>query len=136
MAEVDYMHICDHAFRTDSGKACIIGIFTHIFASSFPATHPQMVLAIQFQGTPHEVFAPKIEIGRPNGDVLGKMDGQNLTCDPEGGAFLVATMVGTPFPEPGRYTVKILAAGRPLATQSFQVRQMTAGQAPAPQTRH
>jgi hypothetical protein len=135
VAEVEYMHICDHAFRTDSGKACIIGIFTYIWAPSFPAKHPQMVIAIQFQGKPHEVFVPKIEIGRPNGDVLGRIEGDSLTCDPEGGAFLVATMVGTPFPEPGRYTVKVLAAGRPLATQSFQVHKMA--QPPAgQQTRH
>ncbi len=46
MVEVDYMHICDYAFPAQGGKACIIGIFDRIHATSFPTVHPQMSVAI------------------------------------------------------------------------------------------
>lgn len=126
MAEVDYMHICDYAFKAEGGKSCIIGIFTVLNAATFPCTHPHMVLAVQLQGQPHEAIALKIEVGRPNGDVLAGLDAK-LVAGADGTAFVNLNLINLQFPEPGRYTVKVLSGGRSLSTQSFQVRK-----APAP----
>ena len=136
MAEVEYMHICDYAFRAEGGKACIIGIFSSINAPSFPFAHPHMVLAIQLRGQAHEVLAIHVEVGRPNGDRLAGVDA-NISAGADGGALLNVNLMGLKFPEPGRYTVKVLSGAQPLASQSFHLRKAPApGAAPAPQVTH
>ena len=137
MAEVEYMHICDYAFKAEGGKSCIIGIFSSINAGSFPCTHPHMVLAIQLHGQAHETIAIHVEIERPNGDVLAGIDGK-IAAGADGGAFLNVNLMGLKFPEPGRYTVKVLSEARTLATQSFHLRNDPAPGAapPVPQVTH
>jgi hypothetical protein len=132
MAEVEYMHICDYAFRAEGGKACIIGIFDVIGAPSFPVTHPHMVIAIQLRGSAHETVPIKIELGRPNGDVVAGLDGQ-VGVGGDGGAFINFNLLTTTFPEPGRYTVKVSSGDRHLATQSIHVRKAQASAGPAAQ---
>jgi hypothetical protein len=76
MAEVEYMHICDYAFPAQGGKPCIIGIFDRIIALAFPVAHALMSVAIHLQGTAHEIVPIHVEVGRPNGDVIVRLDGQ------------------------------------------------------------
>jgi hypothetical protein len=133
MAEVDYMHVCDFAFGGEGGKHCIIGIFSVIHAQTFPATHPYMAIAVGFNGTPHERLAARIELGRPNGDVLVGMDGQ-IAMNADGAAHLNANFVGLAFPEPGRYTIKVSSGGRTLTTQSLRLLRMPAAGATPPAT--
>ena len=123
MAEVEYLHVCDYAFAAEGGKPCIIGIFDVIRVSNFPATHPVMAVAMRFRGLAHEVMAIKIELCRPNGDVLVTMQA-DVTGGPDGGAFVQVNMSGTQFPEPGRYTIKVSSAGRTLASHSLQVQKV------------
>src|SRR5216684_2597000 len=120
MAEVEYMHICDYAFPGQNGKPCIIGIFDRIGAPAFPAAHPLMAIAIQLRGTAHEMIPIKIELGRPNGDVLVKMEGQ-IVVNEGGGAFINFNLVNTQFPEAGRYTVKVSSTGKTLASHSLHL---------------
>jgi hypothetical protein len=122
MADVEYMHICDYAFTAEGGKACIIGIFDRLRAPTFPATPPRMGLAIKFQGQPHEVTSARIEIGRPNGDVLNFYE-IRVTGGEDGGAFIAFTISNLTFPTADRYTIRVLSAGRVLATQSLRVQQ-------------
>ena len=133
MADVEYMHVCDYAFSAEGGKQCIIGIFSVINANAFPAAHPYMTVATRFTGQPHERMNVRVEIGRPNGDVLAGMDCE-ITIDAEGGANLNANFIGLTFPDAGRYTVKVSAAGRALTTRSLRLVRMAgpgAAQPPA-----
>ena len=91
-----------------------------------------MVLAIQLRGQAHETIAIHVEIGRPNGDVLAGIDGK-IAAGADGGAFLNVNLMGLKFPEPGRYTVKVLSESRPLASQSFHVRKAPGPSVPAKQ---
>ena len=128
MADVEYMHICDYAFPAEGGKPCIIGIFDRITAQSFPAGHPFMSVAIQLRGTAHEMVPIKIELGRPNGDVIVGMEGQVAVSD-TGAAFINFNIVNTQFPEAGRYVVKVSSAGKTLASHSLH---LVKGQGPLP----
>jgi hypothetical protein len=120
MAEVEYLHVCDLAFAAEGGKQCVIGIFDAIHATAFPATHARMSIATRFRGNPSEVLPIKIELARPNGDVLSTMQA-DLVLGPDGSAFLQLNLVGTVFPEAGRYTFKVSSAGRSLTTHSLQL---------------
>jgi Family of unknown function (DUF6941) len=125
VADVEYMHLCDYAFQAEGGKPCIIGIFNGIGAHAFPATHMLMTIAIQFQGTSHEIAPVKIELGRPNGETLAAVEGQ-IALSSEGAAFIDFKLGNLHFPEPGRYTVSVSSSGRTLASQSLRLTKVTA----------
>jgi hypothetical protein len=138
MAEVEYLHVCDYAFPAQGGKACIIGIFKNISFAKFPGTHASMFVAVQFQGGAHEVVPFRIELGKSNGDVIVHADG-TANMGPEGAGFLGLQLIGTTFPEQGRYTVKVLSAGRTLATDSIRLNLIPQSGAPPagfPERRH
>ena len=59
MAQVEFLHICDHAFTAKGDKPCIIGIFTQLHGSQFPMIVPRMAIALQvlgqrFETVPHQ----------------------------------------------------------------------------------
>ena len=114
------MHLCDYSFPGENGKPCIIGIFDRIGVSGFPAAHPLMSIAIQLRGTAHETVPIKIELGRPNGGVLVRMEGQVAVGD-GGGAFINFNLVNTQFPDAGRYTVNVFSADRTLVSHSLHL---------------
>ncbi|MEE9184428.1 MAG: hypothetical protein V3U39_08095, partial [Acidimicrobiia bacterium] len=76
MAEVEYMHLCDYAFPGQGGKPCVIGIFDRIRTLGFPVTHGHMHLAVQLRGQQNEIVPITIELCRPNGEVLVKIEGR------------------------------------------------------------
>jgi hypothetical protein len=125
MAEVDYIHICDYAFLAEGGKPCIIGIFDVIGGTAFPLVHPQMAIAFRVQDTPHGLLSLRIELARPNGEALMGLDGQ-VALGPDGSAFIEFKLQSTPFPEPGSYAVRVLTAGRLLATRGLRVEKIAA----------
>ncbi len=135
MAQVEYLHLCDYAFAGEGGKACIIGVFEAISASVFPCTHPMMYVAAKFQGTPHEVVRARLEISRPNGEVLVQMEPE-LVMSADGTGNLHVQMVGIAFPEPGRYSVKILSGGRTLVSQSLHLTRLQSQGAQPPPRAH
>jgi uncharacterized protein DUF6941 len=128
--QVDYLHVCDYAFPAHGGKPCIIGIFDNITGSQFPLTHPMMSIAVQMRGASHATIQVRIELARPNGEVIAKLEGQT-PASPEGGAFINLNLMNTSFPEPGRYTVKVMSGGETLATRSIRVRKLPAPATPA-----
>jgi hypothetical protein len=134
MAEVEYLHVCDSAFMAEGGKHCIIGIFDVISAMSFPATHPTLTIAVRLRGQAHEVVPLRIELGRPNGEALGPPVQATVTVDEGGSAFINMNVVGTQFPEPGRYTVKISSGTRTLASHSLRLQKLPPQQGILPQT--
>jgi hypothetical protein len=126
MAEIEYFHVCDSAFMAEGGKHCIIGIFDNITAHAFPAAHPTLTLAIRLRGHAHEVVPLKIELARPNGEALGAPVQASVTVDAGGSAFINMNVVGTQFPEPGRYTFTISSGGRTLAAHSLRLQKTPA----------
>jgi hypothetical protein len=129
MATGEYLHVCDSAFMAEGGKHCIIGIFDSIRAATFPATHPTMTVAFRVQGQPFEAVNLRLELARPNGDVLATLTA-NLTLSDEGNHVLNVNMANTQFPEPGRYLVKVYEGRNTLVSHSLPVLQL---QVAAPQ---
>ena len=137
MADVEYMHLCDYAFIGENGKQCIIGIFDWIAGANFPLTYQQIYLAIKFKGTPHEIIKGiRIEIGRPNGDVMAKIEGPPVNANADGTATVNVGLHGVVFPDHGRYTVKLSRDGQTLLTKSLQVKRMSAAASPPPTVAH
>ena len=123
MLSVDYLHPCDYAFLADGGKPCIIGIFDVLNTTSFPTTHPLMCIAMQLVGRAHEVGQIKVQLDRPNGDIVAAIDGA-MTMNEDGKAFVCMNLMAITFPDAGRYPVKVLSNGECLATRSMTVRRV------------
>jgi uncharacterized protein DUF6941 len=132
MATIDYLHVCDYAFADQGGKPCIIGIFDVIHAVTFPAMHPMMAVAMRIRGNPHELVQLKIELSRPNGEVLATIQGEN-SLSPDGSAFMQMNMAGLTFPEAGRYVIKVSSAGKTLTSHSLHLMKMQAPPQAPPQ---
>jgi len=120
MATIDYLHICDYAFPAEGGKPCFIGVFDRITAPAFPVAHPYMAVAFQIHGTAHELVPLKIELVRPNGEVLVTLDGQ-IVLNESGGGFVNFNLMQTQFPEAGRYIVKVSSAGKTLVSHPLHL---------------
>ena len=133
MVEVDYMHICDYAFPAQGGKPCIIGIFDRIDATSFPTVHPQMSVAIHLLGRQGEAFQLKVELVKPDEDILATLNAQTA-ISVGGGAFVHLRMMQINFPTPGDYTFRVSADDRLLVTQTLFLRRLDAPQ--QRETRH
>lgn len=126
---VEYMHVCDYAFVGDAGKPGFIGIFENINAQTVPIAIT-MHLGIKLVGNANEAFHVRIQIGRPNGNVLSEINAQGAV-NAEATAFLCIGINGAQFPDYGRYTVRVLSGAETLVSQSLRVQRVgTPAQAP------
>lgn len=133
MATIEYLHVCDSAFMAEGGKHCIIGIFDSIYASAFPVLHPAMTVAMRVRGQAHEAVALRLELARPNGEILATVP-MNMTLNDQGSQFVNLNMVGSQFPEQGRYMVKVSDGRQTLVSHSLTVHQVQAPPDPGTQT--
>ncbi|MFQ5880955.1 MAG: hypothetical protein ACE5I9_00595 [Candidatus Methylomirabilales bacterium] len=85
---------------------CLIGIFDRIFASAVPATHHQAALALKLVGEPKERVQLRVEIVRPTGEVLKKIEVGGELND-VGTAEIPIGMAGLPLPDFGIYAFNV-----------------------------
>jgi len=81
VAKCDWAIVCDHAFFDEDRKMCMVGVFDRIFARAVPATHLQAFLVLKLVGEPKEKAKVRVDIVRPYGDVLGKIEGTSELGD-------------------------------------------------------
>jgi hypothetical protein len=106
MARCDWAIICDYAFLDENRKMCMVGIFDRIFATAVPAVHHQASCVLKLIGEPKERVHIRVDIVRPNGDVLGKIEGSGELSD-DGTSQLNLGMRGLPLPDFGIYAFNI-----------------------------
>ena len=126
MAECDWALLCDYAFLDAGGKMCLIGIFDNIFAKKVPTTHPQASLVVQLRGSPKENLAVRIEILRPTGAVLQRVDARGEISD-EGGAAINLRLMGLQLPDYGAYDCAVFVNDALSYTAKFTVRKAPSG---------
>jgi uncharacterized protein DUF6941 len=106
VANIVWAHLCDYAFKDAAGKTCLIGIFDRINARAVPVVHPQASVALKVAGEAGERLAMKIEIVRPGGTNLSKVEAEiGLGTDGEGEVQF--NMVAMPLPDFGRYQINL-----------------------------
>ncbi len=67
MVKCDWLILCDHTFREDLGKVCLIGVFDQIAVAKVPTTLRRMALAFRFSGSPGEEVKSSIRMVLPRG---------------------------------------------------------------------
>lgn len=106
MATCEWALLCDYAFLDVSRKICLVGIFDRISAKSVPAVHHQAAIAMKFVGEPKEKIILKIEIIRPTGEVLTRIEGGG-ELGIAGTAEIQFSMASLPIPDFGIYAFNI-----------------------------
>jgi hypothetical protein len=120
--------VCDNIYQEQpAGKTALVGLFSGIFATSFPATHPRMAVFVSVTGVREESTA-KVEI------VHAETEKAVISVEgPFPGKFSPTTVVdmnfilsNVTFPEEGTYFIRFWANDHLLVQRPFDVRQMKA----------
>ncbi len=106
MATCDWALLCDYAFLDVSRKLCLIGIFDRIVVPAVPATQHQAALALKLVGEPKESVRLRVEVIRPTGEVLAKIEGGGELGE-AGTAEIHMGMAGLPLPDFGIYAFNL-----------------------------
>jgi hypothetical protein len=130
MAECEWAVFCDYAFLDQQGKMCLIGIFNRIYVKEVPAVHPQASLVLQVLGKPKEAIAIRVELVRPTGATLKKIDGSGEVSE-DGGAGLQLRISPVHLPDYGEYDCNIYVTDVLSYTAKFTVSQVPSGGRPS-----
>jgi len=104
--ELKFVHISESAFFSQEGKLNVIGVFDKIFSDSFPALQPTFSISMGIVGA-KGIHKISIEIVSPQNKSIAIINGNIEIKQDGGGANFVANLVGLPFPDEGKYTIKI-----------------------------
>lgn len=108
--------IADYANITENGKLNVMGIFSEIYASRFPARHSSMQLVIKFRGELGEYGDQRnlvIQLHAPDGQIITTVSGMVEIPPPHDGrksevnAIVALNNVVFPAPGPYQFVVKI-----------------------------
>ncbi len=131
--DLSFLVIADYATATPDGKLTLVGIFTEIRASAFPARHSGLHLVAQLIASPHEygrqfalefrlvdedaqpVMSLPVSAQVPQGD-----KGQRVTLNN------IVRLENIVFAKPGRYEFAILVDRDLKGTLSFDVTEQPA----------
>jgi hypothetical protein len=115
---VAYAILADYTMTSKDDKFSIIGIYDKIYAHLFPATHPQLQLAIRIQTT-------RADFGYERKIMVDLVDGEGHSIQQANGALglpadlekppsmnLVMVFQDTRFPEAGLYQFNVFIEGR------------------------
>jgi len=122
MAECDWAILCDYAFLDVSKKMCLIGVFYRVFSTAVPSVLRQTALAIKFIGEAGEHVTFRVEIVRPTGGQLGKLEG-TVDLAESGFSELQLGIAGLPLPDFGLYSFNIFLGEELVKTVGFLVTQ-------------
>lgn len=130
MVECDWAIVCDYAFNDSAGKTCLIGIFDRIYAKAVPTIHQRAVFATRLSGSPGEAFTVRVDIVRPTGSQLAKLEG-NGALNENGSAGLLVQLQNLALPDYGAYPVSVYVNDELAARTGFIVERPKSGDAPS-----
>jgi len=111
--------LADAANRSEEGKLNVLGVFTNIRATEFPARHPQMQMVLELEASAAEVGREKkleVDVMDEDGEKIAEFDA-NLTVPPPKVAGqrvhmqLSLKIVDMVFPKSGTYQFSVLIDG-------------------------
>ena len=126
---VEWLHICDHAFRDEFGKLCIIGMFDALHSQQLPGRLPMLSVAIgvtdgegQYE-IALQVQAPSgktVDMALPNLQLSARNQKQRA----------VIRLAGMPFEEFGTYIFRLKIDNQPVDSPAHFLDHLQAPQQP------
>jgi len=110
---LDWLHVCDHAFRDEAGKLCMIGLFDSLASVKLPGSLPMLCVALGLSDGLGD-YEVGLQIEAPSGKAQNmKLPTVNLS-DRKAKARAVIRLAGMPFEEFGTYTFRLILDGAPV----------------------
>lgn len=117
--------LCDNIYYEQSGKTALVGLFSRIYARTFPAEQACMCVYASVTGIrPHAKLRLDIvnqETSHEVASLRGEADGDASPIDVVDVNFVFR---GLQFPEPGLYDIRLWGEDDILVARPFQVIQL------------
>lgn len=111
MPKINFSHLCDYAFLSDSGKVNILGIFKNINSTTFPYRHPQMYVVVNATFEDAGNYSEKIQLVDVDNNVISNLD-YTFSVPSKVESGVIGQFIGTEFKVPGTYKLQVLIDGR------------------------
>lgn len=128
---LEWLHVCDYAFRDESGKLCLIGLFEALHSFRLPGFLPVYCVAIGLTDGQGE-YAIGLQIHAPSGKTIDLALPPVTLKDRHAKARAVIRLASMRFEEFGRYTFRLAIDGVPIDYPVHVVDHLEARQGPAP----
>ncbi|MCX8229977.1 MAG: hypothetical protein OTJ44_08535 [Planctomycetota bacterium] len=109
---LEWLHVCDYAFRDEQGKLCMIGLFDSMQSAQLPGRLPVFSVAIGLTDGQGD-YEVGLNIVSPSGKVVRlKLPPVRLQSK-LAKVRAVVRLAGLPFEEFGRFTFRLEIEGQP-----------------------
>lgn len=111
---VEWIHVCDNAFRDEAGKMCLVGMFDSLYSQQTPGRLPVFAVAIGLSGGQGR-YDIGIQVVTPGGKQINMNMPQVELPEPNVKARAAVRVTSFPFEEFGTYTFRVLLGGEPVS---------------------
>lgn len=111
---LEWLHICDYAFRDEQGKLCMVGLFDSLHSVDLPGQLPVFSVAIGLADGKGS-YKVGLRIEAPSGGIVDLQLPPVLLADRQAKARAVIRLAGLPFEEFGTYIFRLILEGQPVA---------------------
>jgi len=117
---LEWLHICDYAFRDEHGKLCLIGMFDALHSVRLPGRLPMICAAIGLTDGAGQ-YDIGLQIVAPSGKVLDLQLPAIALQERRAKARAVIRLASMPFEEFGRYVFRLKIDGQPIDYPVHQI---------------
>jgi hypothetical protein len=126
---LEWLHVCDHAFRDEQGKLCLIGMFDSLASLRLPGRLPVFCVAIGLtdgQGS----YEVALRVEAPSGKHVDMQLPPTVLQNRKTKARAVIRLSAMPFEEFGHYVFRLVIDKQPVDHPVHVIEHMEARQSP------
>lgn len=128
MPKVNWMYLCDYAYKDVVGKTSIIGMFSDINVVQFPSKYQQLFTIMEVEKAASEQFKLEVVISSPSEKEITKKVGREIGVQAGSNKVLKMTMIyafyGIELAEAGEYHVLLFLNEDCIHSIPFRVHQL------------
>ncbi len=125
MPKINWMYLCDYAYKDVAGKTSIIGMFTDINALQLPTKYQQLFTIMELDKVDSETFKLEVVISSPSEKEITKKIVQEVKQQGNSGKVIKMTMIyafyGIDLTEAGEYHLLLFLDGNCIHSIPFRV---------------
>ncbi len=126
MPKVNWMYLCDYAYKDVTGKTSIIGMFNNINVLRLPNKYQQIFTIMEVEKLARENCKLEVIITSPSGEEITKKVGREIGAQGTTTQVMKITLIyafyGIPLKEPGEYHALLFLDGECIHSIPFRVR--------------
>jgi hypothetical protein len=121
MTQVEYLHVCDYAFNTEGGKACLIGIFDRLRVTALPMKYAAVAVALKVRGQSGAKLELAFSLRAPGSKKSLPTLKATVSLGPHGQSTFFLNIRNLTFRKYGAHTLTVSTGDEVLATTTVIV---------------